>query len=204
MRTLRHTDRQVGSDTAGHGTLDDGLGGVGEVRKLHEVVQTVVSREGRVEQHIGHIRGAKYVETASHVHLLQRSLQTGEEVHEGLAVGNALGLLFTVDEHEVTGPHPHVDGDTVQIAEVDVAHQVQRFVVIGVESEVLQQQVTAYDTHGVVVEAHPDAIGDTHQIGGIDIDLTVHVGVLGGALDGQFTFAVALQTDDLVCYESVG
>ena len=89
------------------------------------------------------------------------------------------------------------------VAEVDVAHQVQRLVVVGVESEVLQQQVGAYHAQGVVVEAHSHAVGDAHQIGRVYVHLAVYQWVAGGALDAEAALAVAFQADDLVGYEAV-
>ena len=131
-------------------------------------------------------------------------MQTGEKIDKGFTVGDALGLLLGIDEHQVPGPHPHVDLDMLGIGEVDVAHQVQRLVVVGIESEVLQQEVTAYDSHRVVIESHPNAIGDTHEIGRVDVDFAVDIGVGCRALDLQFAFAVALQTDNLVGHHTVG
>ena len=92
-------------------------------------------------------------------------MHAGEEVHVSLAVGDALGLLLRVDEHQVACSHTHVDGNAVGIREVYVAHDVQRLLVIGIESEVLEHQVGAYDADGVVVEAHADAVGNADEIG---------------------------------------
>ena len=131
-------------------------------------------------------------------------MQTGEEVDESLAEGHRLGLLLAVDEQEIAGAHPHVDAHALCIAEVDVAHHGQRLVVIGIEAEVLQQQVAAHDAHRVVVETHPDAVRHTDEIGGVDIDLAVDVWVLRRSLDGQRTVAIALQTDELVGHETIG
>ena len=60
------------------------------------------------------------------------------------------------------------------------------------------------DTHGVVVETHPDTVGLTHQEGIFHIDFAIHLWTGGGALDGQFSFAVAFQTNQLVWHETVG
>ena len=78
------------------------------------------------------------------------------------------------------------------IREVDVTHQVQQVVIARVESEVLQQQLRAHDTHGVVIKTHADAIGDADQIGRIYVHLTIHLGLTGGATNGYTTLAIAL------------
>ena len=92
----------------------------------------------------------------------------------------------------------------VCIREVHVAHHHQRFVVVGIESEVLQEQVGAHYTYRVVVEAHPHTIGLTHEEGIFHIDFPIYLGMGGRALDGQFAFAVAFKTYQLVGYETVG
>ena len=109
-----------------------------------------------------------------------------------------------VDQQQVACLHPHVHGDVLGIREVDVAHQVQRLVIIGIETEVLQQQMAAHDAYRVVVEAHADTVGDADEIGLVDIHLTVYVGMGGGTFDGQRALAVALKTHQLVGHETVG
>ena len=53
--SLRHADCQVGLDTSGGGTGDNDLGGIAEVCELYQLVETVVGRQWRIEQHIGHV-----------------------------------------------------------------------------------------------------------------------------------------------------
>ena len=130
-------------------------------------------------------------------------MYTGYEIDEGLSPGDGLGLLLGIDEQQVTGPYPQVGHDLVGVGEVDAAHHVQRLVVVGIESVVLYQQLTAYDAQGVVVQAHTDAVGDADEVGGVDVQLTVDIGMCGGASDGHATFGIAVETEELVWYEAV-
>ena len=205
MCAVRHAEREVHVESRRGGALDAGrLGGVVEVGELHQLVQSVVGRQGRVEQHVGHIGGGQHVEASAHAEGLQRAVHAGIEVDIGLTEGDGLGLLPGVDEQQVAGSHAHVHLNLVEVREVDVALHVQRLFVIGIESEVLEQQVGAHDAHGVIVEAHAHAVGHADQVGRVEVDFAVDVGRVGGALDGQLAFAVALQTYQLVGNEAVG
>ena len=201
--TMIHGDGQIGIKSCRYGLGDDGLDGIAEIGKLHQLVETVIGREGRVEEHVGHIRRTEHFETASHVELLKWSLHARQEIHVGLTEGDTLGFLLRIDQQEVCSPHTHIHRDTVHIREIDIAHHVDRLVVIGIESEVLEQQTGIDDTHRVVVKAHADAIRLTYQIGILDIDFTINLRMFQCALDGQFAFGKALETYNLVCDESV-
>ncbi len=131
------------------------------------------------------------------------SSHTGKEVDEGLSECNRLGLLAGIDELQVSGSHAHVHRDAFGVGEVYVAHDVQRFVIVGIESEILQQQVRAHDTYRVVIKAHPHAVGNTDQIGRVDVYLTIYQRVGGGALDGHAAFAETFETYYLIGYKAV-
>ena len=91
----------------------------------------------------------------------------------------------------------------VEVGEVDATHHVQGLVVVGIESEVLQKQLAAYDADGVVVETHADAVWDAEEVGVVDIHLAVDVGVSGGTSDGHAAFGIAVEAEDLVWCEAV-
>ena len=55
----------------------------------------------------------------------------------------------------------------------------------------------------VVVEAHLDAVGDADEIGGIDIHLTIDIGMYQTAVNVNGTITVALQADDLIRDETI-
>ena len=111
--------------------------------------------------------------------------------------------MFRIDQQQVTGSHTHVHRDTVHIREIDVTHHVDRLVVVGIESEVLEQQTGIDDTHRVVVKTHADAVGQTYQIGIFHIELTVYLRMFQRSLDGEVTLGITLETHDLVFYETV-
>ena len=130
-------------------------------------------------------------------------MDTCGKVHIGLTPGDGSRLLLGIDEQQVLGPHAEVDIDMSRIREVDITHHIQRFIVIGIESEVLEQQVGAHDTDGVIVEAHPDTVGRTDQIGGIDIYLTIDIRVNQTAMHIERTIAIAFETNKLVGDEPI-
>ena len=72
-----------------------------------------------------------------------------------------------------------------------------------IESEVLQQQLGAHDTDGVVIKSHTDAVWDADEIGRVDIHLTIHLRLAGGTTDREVALAIALQTYQLVGNEAI-
>ena len=61
----------------------------------------------------------------------------------------------------------------------------------------------AHDTDGVIIEAHPDTVGRTDQIGGIDIHLAIDIGMNQTAMHIERTIAIAFETDDLIGDEAI-
>ena len=51
--------------------------------------------------------------------------------------------------------------------------------------------MTTYDTYGVVVEAHPDAVWDTDEIGRVNIYFTIHIRMFQSPINLQFSFTEA-------------
>ena len=91
----------------------------------------------------------------------------------------------------------------VKASEVEVALNVQRFVVVGIDGEVLEQQFGVDYAHGVVVEAQANTIGLAHHIGGVEIDFAIDNGFRQWSLHCNRTFAIALEADDLVRNEAI-
>ena len=91
----------------------------------------------------------------------------------------------------------------VCVGEIQTAHHIQRLVVVGVKTKVLQQQLAAYDAYWVVVEAHADAVGDADEVSGVDIELTVDIWMTGGSPDGHAPLCIALEAYNLVRHEAV-
>ena len=137
MGALRHLEGHIHRESVEWRTLDDNLRGVAEVRKLNQIVQLIVGGQGRVAQHIAHIGSSKYLQTTTHIQVVQRTTHGGKHIDEGLSIGYALGILLGVDNLEITGSHPHVDHHLIEIGEVDLALDVQRVLIIRIQGEVL-------------------------------------------------------------------
>ena len=84
----------------------------------------------------------------------------------------------------------------LRIREIDFAHHVQGFIVIGIESEVLEQQVGTHDADGIIIEAHAYTVRHTDQISGIDIHLAIDIGVNQTAMNVKCTIAIAFESYD--------
>ena len=203
VRPLRHVEGHVHLESVQHRALDDDLCGVAEVGELDQLLQLVVGGQRRVAQHVAHVRRAQHFQPAAHGEVVDGSAHGGEDVDEGLAVGDALGILLGTDNLEVLCPHAHVERHVVGPAEVEVALDVQRLVVVGVDGEVLEQQLGVHDAHGVVVEPERHAVGDALHVGRVEVDFAVHLGFRQFSLDGQLALAVAVQPEQLVGNESV-
>ena len=91
----------------------------------------------------------------------------------------------------------------IGIREVNVTHQVQQVVMTRIQAEVLEQQLGAYDTYGVVIETHADAVRNADQIGRINKHLAVHLRMSSGATNGDTTLAVTLKTYQLIGHETI-
>ncbi len=74
---------------------------------------------------------------------------------------------------------------------------------MGVHLEVLQEQMTAYDTHRVVTEAQVHTIGYAHQMTGVEEHLSIHPRFVERALNGQLAFAIPLEAEELIGNETV-
>ena len=194
---------QIGFEARRCGTYNDGLGRVAEIGKLHQLIQTVIGRQRGVEQHIGQVARAQQIQPATHLHLIQRTLHACEHIHISLTPGDGVGFLLRIDQQQVLGTHAEVDMDMVGVGEVYLAHHVQRFLIIGIKSEVLEQQMRAYDTDGVVIKPHANAVGDTDEIGRIDIHFPIDIGMNQTAMNVEGAIAVTFQTDDLIRNETV-
>ena len=62
-------------------------------------------------------------------------------------------MLLDTDNLEVAGLHTQIDHDPLKVTEVHITLHVQRIVIIGIDGEVLKQQVRVLDAYRVVVEA---------------------------------------------------
>ena len=163
----------------------------------------VVRRQRRVTQDIAHIRRPQHIQASAHRHVVDGAAHAGYDIDEGLAVGHALGILLGTYQLEIPRPHAHVDRHAVRVAEVYIALDVERVVVIGIDGEVLQQQLRIDNAYGVVVEAQHHAIGDALQIGRVQEDFAIDLGRRQAALDGHLTLAIAMQAEQLVGHETV-
>ena len=119
-------------------TRHNDLRSVAEVGEFHQIVQVIVRRERGVAQHVTHVRRAEHVEAASHVEVVHGTVHAGKHVDENFAVSDALGVLFGTDNLEVAGLHAEVHQHAFGVAEIDVALDVERVVVVGIDGEVFQ------------------------------------------------------------------
>ena len=141
MGTFRHVDGHIHLEAIQWRTLDDNLRGVTEISKLHQFVQLVVRRQRRVTQHVAHICRAQHFQTSTHREVVQRTAHAGKHVDESLAIGDALRILLGTDNLVVTGLHTQIDHHLVYMAEVNVTLDIQRVVVMGIDCEILEQQL---------------------------------------------------------------
>ena len=105
--SLGHVDGHVHLESVQHGALDDDLCGVAEVGELDQFLQVVVGGQGRVAQYVAHVCRAQHFQSSAHGKVVDGSTHGGEDVDEGLAVGDALGVLLGSDDLEVASPRYH-------------------------------------------------------------------------------------------------
>ena len=203
--SLRHVNRHIHTETIKSGVLDNNLSSIAKVLEFHQVVQLVVGGQWRVAQDIAQIGGAQDIETTTHGQVLQGSAHACEDVNEGLAIGNTLCMLFGTNNLVVLSPHAHIDRYTLQVCKVDVALNIERTVVVlRIDNEILKQQLTVLDAHGVIVETQLHTVGDALQIGRGKVELAINLWLRQRTLHRQFSFAKALQAEQLVGHKTVG
>ena len=72
-----------------------------------------------------------------------------------------------------------------------------------VDDEIIEEQVTVNNAHGIVVEAQRHSVRDADKSRLGQQQLAIHLRTRQAALYGQLTIAVALQSDDLVGHEAI-
>ena len=82
-------------------------------------------------------------------------------------------MLLGADNLEVLGAHADINHHLVEVAEVDVPLNVQRVLVVGIDGEVLKQQVGVDNAYGVIVETQRDTIGNALDIRRGEHDLAI-------------------------------
>ena len=112
-------------------------------------------------------------------------------------------MFLGTDNLEVVSLHAQIDHHIVKVAEIDITLHIQRVVVMGIDGEVLKQQVRMLDAYGVIIETQLDTIGHTFQIRIGEIDLTIDLWTRKGTLNGQCSFSVTLQATELVGHETI-
>ena len=91
----------------------------------------------------------------------------------------------------------------VEVGEIHATVHLQRIIVVGVELIVLQREMAAHDTHGVVAETESHAVGFAHQIATVEIHLPVYLRLAQLALHGEVAVGISLEADDLIGNEAV-
>ena len=112
-------------------------------------------------------------------------------------------ILLGTDNLEVTGSHAHINHHTVEVGEIDRALNVQRILVIGIEGEVVEQQLGIDNTHWVVVETKGHTIGYTLHIRGIEVDFAIDMGSRQRTVNGHLAIRIALQAEQMIGNETI-
>ena len=112
--------------------------------------------------------------------------------------------MLGIDKQEVTGSHTHIHRDTIHIREVDVTHEDERLVVVGIETEILNKKFGIDQANGVVVEAHLYTVWLTHKIGIFYEDFAIDIWMNGCAFNIEFSLAKALKSYNLIRHKTIG
>ena len=187
-----------------YGRTCDGDGvAVLQVGECHEVLQLIVCRDRRVAQYVVEVGGWQHVYLAPHVELVQFAAYEHQEVDVHLSVSLRTACLLGVDELEVLGSHPQIYLHVVCVGEVHLTLCHQRFVVGGIELEVVQQQSGVLYPDGVVVHPQSHAVGHGEQGSILHEEFAVHLRLLRRTLYGERTLCRSFETYYLVGDESV-
>ena len=129
MCSICYIKRHIHLETCQLWSFYDGLGTVTEVGKLNQFIQLVISCQRAVTKHVTHISRTQHIETATHIHIIQSTTNTGKEVDESLAIGYTLLILLGIDNLIVLGPQTHICHDMIKISKVNTTMNVQ-FVIL--------------------------------------------------------------------------
>ena len=80
---------------------------------------------------------------------------------------------------------------------------VQRILVIGIEGEVVEQQLGVDNAHWVVVETEGHSIGHTLHIRGIEVDFAIDMGARQRTVNGHLAICIALQAKQMIGNETI-
>ena len=86
MGAIVDVDVEVHIEARERRTVDDILGRVLQINKLHKALQLVVGGEGRVFQVVSQVGCAQHVQSAAHRQVADRSLHQTIEIYKRLAV----------------------------------------------------------------------------------------------------------------------
>ena len=129
----------------------------------------VVCRDWAVAKNISHVCLAENVEFSLHHKIVEQAADGSVNINVCLAVSHALVVLFLANDLVVSCTHLHINLNFLKIAEINISHDVERVVVMGIDSKVLKQQLASHDADRVVVETKAHAVWDTYEIGGVEI-----------------------------------
>ena len=178
-------------------------GRVAEVSECHNLAQPVVRAQGRVGEDVCQVGRSEHVELPSHAQAVERPADAAREVDESLAIGHRARPLLRVDQLVVLRPHLQFERHPCRVGEVYAAIDVEGAVVVRVKGEVLEEQVAAYDAHGVVVHSQAEAVGNAGDVRRVEAHLAVYLGRGYGPAHGELTVGIARESHQAVGYEAV-
>ena len=184
-------------------TLDNDRLATLEIHKLHQLIELRISSQFRFFQHIRHIRIAENIQLTLHLQIAYRSAHRSKEVDIRLAESLGTGILLGINQQEVLRSHPDIEHHLLYIRKVETALDIERTLIVGIHHEVFEEQLAVYDTDRIVGKTHRDAIRHTDEISRIQIYFALYIQLAQGSLQTQFSFAISLQTHNLVRNETV-
>ena len=125
VSAICHIKRHIHLKASQLRTFDNGLRAVAKVSKLNQFVQLVIRSQRAVTKHVTHIGRTQHIETATHIHIIQRTTDTCKEVDESLTIGNTLLILLGIDNLIVLGTQTDIRHDMVKIGKVNTAMHIQ-------------------------------------------------------------------------------
>ena len=203
MSTLVDAHRQVHVKARDRRAVEHIGGSVGQIGKLHEILQLVVGGKRRVFQVVLQVGSTEHVHASPHLQVVNESIHRTIEVDKCLAKGLRPGSLLGVDKFKIVGTHADIERHAAEVGEVERSLHIERAVVVGKHLEVLKLDVTVLNGHGVVGEAQAHAVRLAVHMAGIEIELAVDIGCRRCTLELDGTLGIAVETDDLVGDEAV-
>ena len=175
-----------------------------EIDKSHHIPQTVVHRQGRVFQDIGHIGLPQDVHVPPHHQFLHRTAQRCVKIHIHLAVNHSPLGTGSIQQLIILGMHFKVHCRPFQIREIHLAVNGKRSLAFGEYIELLEHHLTVHHLHRFIIKTEHGRHLRHEESHGIQCQFPIQQGFGRITFHGQCSINIPVQFHHAVGHKRIG